>query len=401
MASAGLRERHSRTCRSTSGSRCNCEPSIEAFVFDRRSHKKLRRTFSGKGARTAAKAWRADASVALRRGTLRAPAPTTVTQAWSAWQEGARAGTIRNRGGETFKPATLRAYETAMRLRVLDDFGAVRLADVRRVDLQDLVDRLLAEGADPSTVRNTLMPLRAIFRRAVARGELAVNPTRELELPAVTGKRDRIASATEASELLTALEDDRALWATAFYAGLRRGELRGLKWEDVDFGAGVIRVVRGWDDREGEIAPKSKSGRREVPIVAALRTELMAHRLRSGRAHGFVFGRSATDVFVPWTVDNRAARAWTAENDRLQKAEQPLLEPITLHEARHTFASILIAAGVNVKALSSYMGHASITITLDRYGHLMPGHEAEAVERVDSYLERATGAQRGAQGAGS
>jgi integrase len=74
----------------------------------------------------------------------------------------------------------------------------------------------------------------------------------------------------------------------------------------------------------------------------------------------------------------RALTAW-------KKAE---LEPITLHEARHTFASLMIAAGVNAKALSTYMGHASITITLDRYGHLMPGNEEEAAALLDAYLER-------------
>ncbi len=76
----------------------------------------------------------------------------------------------------------------------------------------------------------------------------------------------------------------------------------------------------------------------------------------------------------------RAEKAW----------KQRGLQPIGLHEARHTFASTLIAAGVNAKALSSYLGHSSIQITLDRYGHLMPGNEDEAVALVDAYLERAS-----------
>jgi integrase len=84
----------------------------------------------------------------------------------------------------------------------------------------------------------------------------------------------------------------------------------------------------------------------------------------------------------------RARRAWDAANDRLAPREA-LLAPITLHEARHTFASLMIAAGVNAQALASYMGHASITITLDRYGHLMPGNEDEAAALLDAYLERA------------
>src|SRR5436190_1271950 len=77
-------------------------------------------------------------------------------------------------------------------------------------------------------------------------------------------------------------------------------------------------------------------------------------------------------------LTERADRAWSAA--RLQR--------ITLHECRHTFASLMIAAGVNAKALSEYMGHANISITLDRYGHLMPGNEDEAAGMLDAYLER-------------
>jgi integrase len=74
-----------------------------------------------------------------------------------------------------------------------------------------------------------------------------------------------------------------------------------------------------------------------------------------------------------------------------RKQEQEPLQPISLHECRHTFASLMIAANVNAKALSTYMGHASVTITYDRYGHLMPGNENEAAALLDDYLARATG----------
>jgi integrase len=84
-------------------------------------------------------------------------------------------------------------------------------------------------------------------------------------------------------------------------------------------------------------------------------------------------------------VRKRSAAAW----------KEGELEPITLHEARHTFASLMIAAGVNAKALSTYMGHANIAITLDRYGHLMPGNEAEAATLLDGYLDRVTASPQG------
>jgi site-specific recombinase XerD len=91
--------------------------------------------------------------------------------------------------GDPYKPSVIRTYEIALRRRVLPALGAYRLADLRRTDLQDFADRLLATGTDPSTIKNTLMPLRAIYRRHVARGDLAVNPTASLELPAVRGTR--------------------------------------------------------------------------------------------------------------------------------------------------------------------------------------------------------------------
>jgi integrase len=87
------------------------------------------------------------------------------------------------------------------------------------------------------------------------------------------------------------------------------------------------------------------------------------------------------------SVAARASKAWTAAK----------LTGITLHEARHTFASLMIAAGVNAKALSSYMGHASVTITYDRYGHLMPGNEDEAAKLLDEYLARTDTRARASQ----
>jgi integrase len=132
----------------------------------------------------------------------------------------------------------------------------------------------------------------------------------------------------------------------------------------------------------GVFLPPPLPGARTVPIASVLREHLRTHRLRSGRAEGLVFGRSATTPFNHSSVVRRAATAW-------KNAQPTPLEPIGLHECRHTFASLMIAAGVNAKALSTYLGHSSIQITLDRYGHLMPGNEAEATALLDAYLAEA------------
>lgn len=380
-ATPGIDVRHARTCpaaRDPEAARCKCGPSYQAHVWSARERRRIRKTFP---TLSEAKAWRAEALVALRRGTMRAPTAATLRQVWEAWLAGAREGSIRNRSGDAYKPSVLRGYETSMRLRVLPELGGARLSEITRVSVQDLADRLLADALDASTIRNTLMPLRAIFRRALARGEVALNPVAGVELPSVRGRRERIASPAEAAALVDALpEEDRAVWATAFYGGLRLGELWALRDEDVDLEAGVIRVERSWDPREGVIEPKSRAGRRAVPIVAALRSYLAARKLRRGTEGGLFFGEGS-HPFNRDALVARAAKAWKAAG----------LDPIGLHEARHTFASILIAAGVNAKALSTYLGHSSIQITLDRYGHLMPGNEDEAVALVDAYLERAAG----------
>ena len=163
-----------------------------------------------------------------------------------------------------------------------------------------------------------------------------------------------------------------------------------MRWEDVDLATGLIRVERGWDDQEGMIELKSRAGRRRVPIIPELRDLLIDHRLLTGRETGLVFGRDAETPFTR-AVGDRADAAWEAAG----------LRRITLHECRHSFASMMIAAGVNAKALSTFMGHAKIAVTFDLYGHLMPGSEAEASELLDAYLTAERGrAEDVARGAG-
>ena len=130
---------------------------------------------------------------------------------------------------------------------------------------------------------------------------------------------------------------------------------------------------------EGEIEPKSRKGRRKVPIPAVLRDHLDALE----RSAGPIFG---TAHRVPKS-NVRARKCWSALG----------LPVLTLHEARHTYASLMIHAGVNAKALSTFMGHATIAVTLDLYGHLMPGSEDQAATLLDAYLAREVGGQTVAQ----
>ncbi len=120
-----------------------------------------------------------------------------------------------------------------------------------------------------------------------------------------------------------------------------------------------------------------------MPIAATLREHLAAERLRQPPGAELCFALASGQPFRADRLQERADDAWAAAG----------LQRLTLHDCRHTFASFAIAAGVNAKALSAYMGHSSVAITLDRYGHLMPGNQAEAAGLLDAYLDHASSRQ--------
>lgn len=197
---AAIVTRHSKKCRTREGARCGCKPTFEAWVFDAKTGRKIRKSFKDQ---VAAKSWRRDANRALDRGELEPSSRRTLDEAATEWFDLAREGVVRNRSGSVYKPSAIRGYEQAYRLRVKDEFGHRRLGDVSHFELQDFVERLTAKGLNPSTVQVTLLPLRAIYRRN--RREVPVNPTTGLHIPAIEAGRDRIASPDEAERLLAAL----------------------------------------------------------------------------------------------------------------------------------------------------------------------------------------------------
>jgi integrase len=371
----GIRVRHSRHCSSRDGARCSCRPTYQAQAYDARTGRQVWRTFP---TLSAAKLWRQDAQVALRRGTMRPPTAKTVAEAAEVLITGAHDGTILDRAGKPYKPSTARGYEQLLHAYVIPALGGWKLSELQRRDVQDFVDGLRSQGLSPSTIANILDPLRVIFRRAIRRDEVALDPTENLDLPAIRGRRDRIEPPEVAHELLAALPDsEKAFWAVALFCGLRRGELRGLQWTNVDFDNGVIRVERSWDPVKGPVDVKTGAGRRAVPMAFVVRRELMTHKQKTDRdGPDLVFGRTKTEAFFASTIRARANKAWEAAG----------LVPITPHEARHCAISYFIAAGLDWKQISTWAGHGDVRQTWNRYGHLVPGGEEQARERLDAYL---------------
>jgi integrase len=392
-----IEERHAKDCASHRGKRCNCVARYRGEVRDSRG-RKVRSGWST--SRAQAVSWEKEAFVAVRHGRLRASVPTTVRQAGVALIAGMRSGAILDRSGKPYKPKTVRSYEHALLTYIYPLLGNRKISALRRADIQGFVEEMRALGAAPSTVHNRLDPLRVIIRRAIDNEELLVDPCARLKLPVVRNARTRIEPSTTAEALISALpEEEQAFWALAFLAGLRRGELRGLQVDDIDFDAGLVRVRRGWDDVEGEIGPKTFAGARDIPMMGELRRICRAHKLQTGR-HGrqLFLGRTATDPFFASTLRARALKAWgwrrvpNPNPGRPQaiwiKARADALEPLTPHEARHCAASYMIAAGMDWKKITEFIGHSDVRTTYNRYGKVVPEDVPQAAVQLDEYFDR-------------
>jgi integrase len=373
--------RHKKACRTLSGGkRCTCSPSYQARVKldgrDSRPHIKAFPTL------TEAKAWAKNVEAAHRRDVLGSGEGGTVKEAGAALIAAMRSGVVLDRTGESYKPRTIDSYETSLELHVYPQIGAVRLSDLRRRDVQRLVDCLVHRGVVTSTMHNAVTALRVLVRRAIQLEQITVSPCEHLALPGRrTATRRQAIPLTDVERSLAALVPaDRALWATAIYAGLRRGEIAALRWEDVDLHQNTIRVRASYDEAHGHFgAPKSEAGVRSIPIVAPLRRHLIEHQLVTGRRTGLVFGVTEERPFTASAVRRRAVNAWRRAG----------LPSHTLHEGRHTFASVAAASGLTLKEITTYVGHAHVSTTLDRYGHVFDGHEAAAARKMDDYLESA------------
>jgi integrase len=202
---------------------------------------------------------------------------------------------------------------------------------------------------------------------------ISANPVSRLqrgERPVVERREMRILDRDGIGQLLAAADDRyRPLLATALFTDLRLGELLGLTWADVDLAGGLVKVRKQLDRRGARVRPKTERAIREVELMPALARTLQAHKelqfaLGHARADNFVF---CTATGTPLHYRNVVRRGLDAAVMRAELGSEPRLR---FHDLRHTFASLLIAEGLDVVFVSRQLGHASTSVTLDVYAHL-------------------------------
>jgi len=290
------------------------------------------------------------------------------------------------------KARTYEGYESIVRVRVAPRIGRVGLARLTPLDLEGLYTDLVAAGLSHRSVRHTHHVLHRAFAHAVRLGLLARNPCDRVTPPRPARTEMRVLSAAEVAALLDGTRDHRghALYALAVTTGMRQGELLGLRWEDVDLDGCRLAVRRALQRRPGQglefIEPKTPRARRTILLsqraVGALREHRrrqLESRLLAGPAwqdRGLVFCNARGGPLDPnWQT--------AVFKEALAAADLPR---IRFHDLRHTAATLLLGQGVHPKVVSEMLGHATITLTLDTYSHLIPALHAEAASAMDRLL---------------
>jgi integrase len=329
----------------------------------------------------------------LDTGTWREPSNETLAtyaERWLTHRDPARVQHGRTR----LAPSTFAEYRRALLTHVSPRLGERTLASLRTEDIDRLVADLEADGKAPGTVRNIVTPLRKMLGDAVRQGKLVANPAARADLPPAQdfiGKEiprehtDAIREALGALAPPDPLRNDQDPFFVCFFdvalgTGLRLGELRALRWRDVDRDSRLIRVERAFSRRELR-RPKTDAGVRSVPLFASV-----DDALRRLAARAVERGLYAPDELVFATIRGTPLH----ESNVNRRVWQPALAHAGLrecgyrfHDVRHTCVSRLVAAGADVKLVQAVAGHASPLITLKRYSHLLDSRITEAADRFD------------------
>ena len=282
------------------------------------------------------------------------------------------------------RPSSRARDESYLHNHVLPRFGAMRLDAIGVLDVRLWVADLNDSRLAPATVHKAYQTLSKILRSAVDAGLLAQTPCRRIDLPRIERDEMRFLAPVEIAQLADAIEPRyRAMVLVASYCGLRLGELAGLRRAQVDLEARTIRVIENAVDVKGKIvhgAPKTKAGRRTVPVpptIAAALEHHLATYVADDPAAPVLASPSGGALRIP----NWRRRVWAPA---IRAAG---VEPLRPHDLRHTAVALWIAAGANPKQIAAWAGHTSVAVVLDRYGHLFEGHEAAVLSRLDAFAE--------------
>ena len=294
------------------------------------------------------------------------------------------------------RPSTFKTSQGFLKNHIKPQIGGIPLADLTSLDLQRFykhlldggrVDRVEAKkkpkGLAPKTVRNIHQMIGSAYNLAMEQKLVTRNPTQGCALPKVEHKEMKTLTADQLSAFFQEARDSGVyeLYYLDLATGLRRGELLGLKWTDVDLNRGVLKIQRAISRQNGKVveAPlKTKNAYRTLPLSADAISVLKMQKCRVGNSE-WVFPSPTGGPMSPDSVLHMLQRV-------LKRAGLPR---IRFHDLRHTFATMALQNGVDVKTVSSMLGHYSAGFTLDTYAHVTTDAQLKAAQTMGNILSRA------------
>jgi integrase len=317
---------------------------------------------------------------AHQSGTFVAPSRLTLAEFVEPWLAG-----LANQGR---KPTTLRGYRGSIERHVIPSLGSVPLQDLRPTDLDALYASLLRGGLSMTSVHHVHAVVSKLLHDAERKGLVNRNVARLANAPSLTTARARgpemaVWTPAELSTFLASIVGNRneALFRLLAMTGMRRGEVVALRWSDVQLDRHRLTVNQAATVVDGDElvdVPKTRRSRRVIDLDGDTVVLLQRHRSRqrelflrlgvTASASDRVFTNEIGDPIRPDSVGQAFGRLVKAAG----------VPAIRLYDLRHTHASQLLMAGINVKVVSERLGHASVSFTLDTYAHVMPGQQAEA-----------------------
>ena len=294
------------------------------------------------------------------------------------------------------RPSTFKTSQGFLKNHIKPQIGSIPLADLTSLDLQRFykhlldggrVDRIEAKkkpkGLAPKTVRNIHQMICSAYNLAMEQRLVTKNPTQGCALPKVEHKEMKTLTADQLSAFFREARDSGVyeLYYLDLATGLRRGELLGLKWTDVDLDRGILKIQRAISRQNGKVveAPlKTKNAYRTLPLSADAISVLKMQKCKVNSSE-WVFPSPTGGPMSPDSVLHMLQRV-------LKRAALPR---IRFHDLRHTFATLALENGMDVKTLSAMLGHVSAATTLDIYTHITDDMQRAAAENIDRGIGKA------------
>ncbi len=291
------------------------------------------------------------------------------------------------------RPLTYAGYKVNVEKHLIPTIGRIPLDQLTPLNVQEMMNRHLAAGLSAKSVAYVHQVLRTALGLAVRWDMVSRNVARLVDRPRVERKQISPLTPDEARKFLRGIRGHRleALFSVALALGLRQGEALGLRWDDIDFKAGTLRVSHQLQRIDGTLTlvpPKTDKSRRTLVMPSMIGEQLREHerrqvaeRLWAGsiwQENGLVFANRV----------GRPTQARRVIEQFHQALAQSGLRRVRFHDLRHSCATLLLVQGVSPRVVMEILGHSEIALTMNAYSHVVPELQREAAQRMQAILER-------------